>query len=264
MEACSTVRNPAADAPYLEKIEKRVSRTLNRNKNVPTERTVKPSRKNNTRRNNMASTAATTEKAVPVNKPYLEIEGDILKMPTGKDKYIVQQCSCIALNPAGLSKAIADKWPSLNPYAGRETESELDKVPTFETRDVYGSAKVFHDKKNNVNMVCLYAQYKPGKPPTKKGGIYEDAYVEPLVDSAERRLDRFKTALTKLTKPNKTTGEVLIPPGSTLYIPHGIGCGLAGGNWTDYEAALREFSEKNPTYKVRIVKLPSTTASKKN
>jgi hypothetical protein len=37
------------------------------------------------------------------------IDGDLLEVPTGTGKYIVQQCCCICTRPAGLSAAIAAK-----------------------------------------------------------------------------------------------------------------------------------------------------------
>jgi hypothetical protein len=247
MEACSTVRDPAADAPYLKNSEKRVSHTLNRNKNAPKERTVRPSRKNNTRRNNMASAATEQPKPKTKGSNYRIIDGDILNMPTGDGNYIVQQCCCTCTKPAGLSEAIAKKWgtdefqklnPALNPYAGRKPVGRT-RTATVETRDKIASARLLHDEENDVNVICLFAQYGPGKP-----SAYEDDYVT-ADDTAAARLRYFSKALAKMT--------AIVPAGSTLYVPYGIGSGLAGGKWADYEAALREFARAHPEYKMVVV-----------
>ena len=44
-------------------------------------------------------------------------------------------------------------------------------------------------------------------------------------------------------------------PIDIICFPHGIGCGLAGGDWVSYERAIREFGKKI-TQSVIIAKLP--------
>ncbi len=90
-----------------------------------------------------------------------------------------------------------------------------------------------------MNVICLFAQYGPGKP-----SAYEDDYVT-ADDTTAARLRYFAKALTKMT--------AIVPAGSTLYVPYGIGSGLAGGKWTDYEAALREFARAHTEYKMVVV-----------
>ena len=95
-------------------------------------------------------------------------------------------------------------------------------------------------------LICLYAQYSPGKPSA--------------AETAAMRLAYFKDALEEAT--------TLIPDGSTLYFPYGIGCGLAGGKWEQYYAAIQVFARLHSkpwaqsayrlhnSYSVVIVKLP--------
>jgi hypothetical protein len=222
---CTSVRNPAADEPYMKKLTQRLNRSLNRNRNGA-----------NTTRRNMKTAAK------PANKElkFKTIIGDLLKMPTGDGNYIVQQCCCTCTKPAGLAAIIAKKWPALNPYAGRKAVGRT-QTATLETRDKFGSAKLIRDEANDVNLICLFAQYGPGK-----AGTYEDDFVEPVDDGTTNRLKKFKVALTKIAS--------IAPAGSTLYFPHGIGSGLGGGKWENYLAAIHDFSKKNEMgYKVIIV-----------
>ena len=256
---CSTVRDPAADEHYVKKLKNQRSRSLNRNSKAPTGRNVKPGR-NNTRRN-MATTASAAA-AAPAKPNYTMIDGDILAQPTGDGRYIVQQTCCTCLKPAGLSEAIAKKWgtdeftklnPALNPYSGRKgyRDATLGKIiATPETRDKLASVRLLHDDAENVNVICLFAQYGPGK----ADASYEDDHVV-TNDGAEKRLEYFKKALTKI--------PTVAPAGSTLYIPYGIGCGLAGGDWAKYEPALRAFAAAHKDYKVVVVHMPEKSKSRR-
>lgn len=230
---CTSVRNPAADEPYMKKLTQRLNRSLNRNRNA-TNATRRANKK--IEKSGKAQPSASSKKG----DAFKMIEGDLLKMPTGEGNYIVQQCCCTCTKPAGLSAAIAKKWPALNPYAGRKAVGRTHTA-TLETRDKFGSAKLIRDEAHDVNLICLFAQYGPGK-----AGTYEDDFVEPVNDGATNRLKKFTTALTKIAS--------IAPAGSTLYFPYGIGSGLAGGKWENYLAAINDFSKKNEMgYKVVIV-----------
>jgi hypothetical protein len=173
------------------------------------------------------------------------IEGDILDM-TGKGSYIVQQCCCVSTYTAGLSAAIARKWPALNPYKTRRPVGKSRRA-TLNTRDSPGTAEVFSIGGGAVNLVCLYAQYGPGKP-----SVYEDNEVQPFADTADARLKFFKDAL-------EDAATMITDEGATLYFPYRIGCGLAGGNWPTYHAALKIYARIHPEFNVVIVKLPPRT-----
>lgn len=166
------------------------------------------------------------------------ITGDLLNVPTGADKYIVQQCCCTSTRTAGLSQAIVKKWPALNPYA-RRTAVGKTHTSTMDSRPYHGSAELLTD--GSTNLICLYAQYGPGKP-----GIYEDDFII-MPDGGIDRLQYFKRAL-------KDTLSI-VEKGSTLYFPYGIGCGLAGGKWEKYEQVLKDFAAENPDLKIVVVRL---------
>lgn len=65
-------------------------------------------------------------------------------------------------------------------------------------------------------------------------------------DTAAARLGYFRQALDKL--------RAVVGDGSVAF-PYKIGCGLGGGDWAQYEAALREFAQAVPG-KVVLYQLP--------
>jgi len=67
-------------------------------------------------------------------------------------------------------------------------------------------------------------------------------------DTAAARLTYFRHALDKL--------RTVVGDGSVAF-PYKIGCGLGGGDWAQYEAALREFAQ-SVTGKVVLYQLPSS------
>jgi hypothetical protein len=70
----------------------------------------------------------------------------------------------------------------------------------------------------------MFGEVKPSKPKGRDG------------ESAASRQALFKSCLERLDVP--------LPPDARVAFPHGIGCGLAGGNWDDYHASIREFASK--------------------
>lgn len=90
-----------------------------------------------------------------------------------------------------------------------------------------------------TDVVHLYAQKHPGKPRAD--------------DTAEMRIEAFRNGLAILAD--------LVHLGTmrptTFLFPHGIGCGLAGGDWKVYRPMIDEFARSLPrTFKVVIVRLP--------
>lgn len=84
-------------------------------------------------------------------------------------------------------------------------------------------------------IVCLMAQWAPGRP-----GAYAHVYPEPpegQKDTAEQRLAWFEEALTSfLTEVDRA--------GRSVCLPYHIGCGLAGGDWTEYQKILERIEKK--------------------
>lgn len=152
-----------------------------------------------------------------------ELRGNLLD---ATEWAIVHQCNCVTRRAAGLAAAIAKKWPHADPYARRN-----------EDRPALGSIRVYDAGRR---VIALFAQWDPGRP-----GL--DAR-----DAPSARLGYFEAALLAI--------EALVPRPPSLAFPERIGCGLAGGEWARYRAALAAFAARNPDIRVVIVALPSPPA----
>lgn len=161
------------------------------------------------------------------------ITGDLL---AATEDYIVQQCCCTAVRPAGLSKAIAEKFADANPYANRHPLKKGGNTATESERAVPGKCKIIGARK----VACLYGQYAQGKP----------GYAE-VPDYAKDRQGYFESALLDLISQ--------IPPDASLAVPYKIGCGMAGGNWSIYLGILQKIADNHPSLKIRIYRLNSDT-----
>ena len=167
-------------------------------------------------------------------KTIQHIKGDLL---SSKSQYIVQQTCCTALSAHGLSEAITRKWPTINPYTCRKRL--FRNWATLDTRDIPGAIKVY-EHIDGPNVICAFAQYTHGKP-----GKYEDPAKQSVIDDATARLLYFKQCLDHISA---------LKPVSVSF-PFRIGCGLAGGNWKLYAAALETWALTNPDISVSIYTL---------
>jgi hypothetical protein len=161
-------------------------------------------------------------------------DGNLLEADTD---YIVQQNCCTAMRPHGLSEIIAKVWPTIDPYSSKKRL--LNNWSTVESRPTPGTIAVYRNAAG-PDVICAFAQYTHGKP-----GVYCDPARTSVPDDAAARLRYFKQCLVKIAELSPTS----------VGFPYRIGCGLAGGNWKDYTAALQEWSEENPGICVVIYKI---------
>lgn len=105
--------------------------------------------------------------------------------------------------------------------ADKYPESDIYSRRTV--RDTPGTIQVFS------KVICMFAQDMPGKN-----------------NNDEPRLDWFADCLVEI-------GRLDI---SSVAFPYNVGCGLAGGTWSDYEGLINAFAEMYPNIRVSIVKLP--------
>ena len=159
------------------------------------------------------------------------ISGDLL---CAKESYICQQCNCLTLKSHGLSKSISDKYEWANPYAIRpkksaNSTSEPDEPGTI----VEMSHPLKPDKYPTV--LCFMSQWCPGKP-----NKFNQYYSKEYADTVSEREGWFQNCLDILDENEY----------STVAVPYGIGCGLAGGNWTNYKKMLDGCSTKVVVYKL--------------
>lgn len=147
-----------------------------------------------------------------------KIKGDILLTDC---QAIVHQTNCVTVGKAaGLAGKIFEKYPESDIYKYRQEFG----VP--------GDITIFNSK--GVDIVNLNGQFFPGGPKFNKG-----------FDSPECRLDWFYSALLKLSEMNF----------KSVAFPYLIGCGLARGNWNEYNYLINFFAEENPKTKVVIHEL---------
>lgn len=130
------------------------------------------------------------------------IRGDLLASGA---KYIAQQCNCVTVRGKGLSHSIAQKYPYANVYAQRATGGLKSKPGTI---DLCTSTD-----QDDPTIICMYGQYYPGK-----------------TDKYDRRLQWFGQCLEQIEHMGITR----------VAMPYMIGCGLAGGQWADYQQKLQQ------------------------
>ena len=150
---------------------------------------------------------------------------------------IVQQSNCVGCDGRGLAAAIAEKLPYGDTYKDRRPMPPARKFAVPEDRAVPGSIAV--RRGDGPAVVSLFAQFEMG--PAMK---YRRVRPEPAGgDTKVNRLRWFKEGLAKLAAEGFRR----------VAFPHEIGCALAGGTWSEYEAAIADYGAANPEVKILIV-----------
>jgi O-acetyl-ADP-ribose deacetylase (regulator of RNase III) len=125
---------------------------------------------------------------------------------TAQETYIVHQCNCVTTTGKGLAQHIFNQFPDANVY---RNSTQLRKPGNIEIRG---------------KVVAMYAQNKPGKVSTQ--------------ETSQQRHIWFQQCLQKL-------GDIMLKEHVTdVAFPYGIGCGLAGGNWSIYSRMIQDFAEE--------------------
>ena len=135
---------------------------------------------------------------------------------TSTDDFIGHQCNCVTRSALGLAYQLFQKFPWANTYRTRTKPSEPGSIEFFTV-----------DERQYI--VNLYAQYQPG------------------ANRTEPRLKWFEMCLNEFAR---IVGDHVV----TLSLPYLIGCGLAGGSWSDYEAVITQFAEAHPNIKMTLYK----------
>jgi len=163
--------------------------------------------------------------------PLYRQTGDLL---TCDADWIVQQCNCLNVRPHGLSADIAKAFPQSNPYALRRAIGSRNLAQAAD-RGIPGTVVRLG------RVCCLLAQWGPGKI-----GSFQHLPPSDPPETWARREEWFQACLDSL---DGTCGS--------MAFPDHIGCGMAGGNWERYEEMIKQFSEKNHSLDVYIIKLES-------
>lgn len=149
-------------------------------------------------------------------------EGDIFDMDV---QYIAHQCNCLTSHSAGFANVVFKRFPGSDIYKDREYPVDWKNLPENQKpSQIIVKGKI-------INML---AQVFPGKPKYDTG-----------IDSPDRRKEYFKDCLDQISK---------IDGLKSVAFPHGIGCNMGGGKWSDYLEMLEEFAKSNPEINVFIVK----------
>lgn len=163
-----------------------------------------------------------------------EVRGNLLD---AKEKYIAQQCNCVTVRPHGLSKSIAERWSHGDVYSGRSAKSRN----TAQEPDTPGTVVITEGGPKEPVLLHLMAQWTPSKP-----GGYNRYYPSTYRDTSANRKAWFKECLDAL--------EEHIPREEIIAVPFRIGCGLAGGNWTEYRKMLEDAQCKIKLYRLDCLK----------
>ena len=124
----------------------------------------------------------------------------------------------------GIAEHLFRKFPHANTYRGpRRTPGSISAHPP--PASLPGTPTVLN----------LYAQGHPGGPS--------------LAESSPLRLLWFESCIAEVLK--------LAPP--SIAFPHGIGCGIANGNWPAYRSIISGLARSLPTSKVIIVRKRAAT-----
>lgn len=132
------------------------------------------------------------------------VRGDILCANTS---YICHQVNCRNIMGAGVAKSIYTKYPEVKTEYHRFCS--LAKSPY----DLLGQAQIVPIEQAGISVINLFGQLNYGR---KSGVIYTDYQA-------------MKNALRKINR---------LCAGKSVAFPHGIGCGLAGGDWGTVEKII--------------------------
>lgn len=169
---------------------------------------------------------------------YTVVKGDLLD---AKEELILQQNNCVSVRPHGLSKAIAHRFPYADPYILRRAIGTRN-MAIDEDRPIPGSIHVFSPPvgESGPAFVSLFAQYGMGRP-----YAYNNSGSDAHPDSHEDRLRWFESCLDMVAS---------LQPKSVA-MPYNIGCGLAGGNWAEYEPVIDRWAMSHPDMDVVLYHL---------
>lgn len=135
-------------------------------------------------------------------------DSDLLDLSPQVAHVIAQQCNCISKTAKGLSASVIKKFPHADFYTDRSGPSSPGRI------------KLAGSKGGGRIVVAMFAQYRPGKP--KKG------------DTSDMRETWFEECLGRIGK---------IKGLRSIAFPDGIGCGLGGGAWDNYNAMIENFAK---------------------
>ena len=157
---------------------------------------------------------------------------------------IAQQENCVGCDGLGWRRP-PRKLPYGSSYSSRRRMPPQNKFAVPEDRGVPGTIVVCRPPTPGPGrpiVVNMMAQFEMGAP-----NKYKRVKPMPPDDGAATREAWFQQCLDKIA--------AIQPPLTSIAFPYQIGCGLAGGNWSRYDAMITRFAERCPATQVYICKL---------
>jgi hypothetical protein len=160
---------------------------------------------------------------------------------------IAQQTNCIGCYAAGLADHLARALPYGCSYKSRRPDLPAKKfaIAIKQDRSEPGTIDVRRppsDSNNSPIVINMMAQWELGR-----ALIYSRAKCPNGPDSYRNREAWFQSCLDEITSMGKEKP-------TSIAFPKYIGCGLAGGKWSKYEAMIHKFAVQNPVVQVTIVR----------
>ena len=133
---------------------------------------------------------------------------------TSNCEYICHQVNCQGRMGSGIAKQIREKWPEVYEVYSDHCNGWFS--PGDERRQLLGSIDMVHRHDDHtMYIINMYSQQYYGYDGTRYTSY-----------------DAFSDALNEIKNQ--------VPRGSSIGFPHGIGCGLGGGNWQVISALIEE------------------------
>ena len=162
------------------------------------------------------------------------INGNILEL---EFDFICHQINQVSSKAKGLAASIFQQYPYSDRYTKRKILGQTTAVPGL-YYEYPGENKETSTLIAPV-VVGFAAQMAPGQPGDRFAKYYN---VDESKDTAECRLEYFKWCLKNFAYDVSKPNCLITKTDRRIAFPYQIGCGLAGGNWPDYEKAIWDFA----------------------
>ena len=183
--------------------------------------------------------------------PYIEITFDIIRSFNYNGVIICQinNCTSRKLHANSFSSYLATGFKYANPYQHRLT-GPYPNLAAEICRAEPGTIEILHPPTGQgPSFACLYSQYKMGRSDSKyyinlpkTDSRYN--YMAIYKDTYPHRLQYFQQCLNILL-----SCLLASPYYKTVVFPKYIGCGMAQGQWSDYEPIISKFCQKLKSHK---------------
>ena len=188
--------------------------------------------------------------------PYFEHTGNIVEDYNFPSALIVQLNNCVSrkLHPYSFSWNLAVEFFYANPYR-RRLAGPFPNLASQDFRSTPGTIELLYPPSNyrGPTFACFYGQYRMGNYNSQyfmnSSKVDRDyKYMSLRKDTYQDRLRYFQECLDQLLIKLSSTNNY-----ECVVFPKGIGSGMAGGRWKDYEALISSFAVRLKKDKPKLV-----------